>query len=487
MLKKTIKTLITSVVIILMLFSVFVIEVSAASVSVGGGNYTVGQSFTIRVNYNSGGAPIYTSHIDLTYNSSVLQLTGVSGAEYKTSGSTVSITDDKLSNNAKNVTSGSYSLSFKAISVGSSSIKVSAYGVDGQLNKLSASSGSTITVSTPAPSSNANLSSLRIDGVGLSPAFSQNVTTYNASVANSVETISIKAMPASGDAVIVGIGDKKLNEGDNSFTITVTAPSGAKKTYTLNIRRRLPGELTTEEKLTVTIGEEQKKVQTDISSLPVLNGFTQGTENYKDIQVGVLHDSDNKYTLYYLTDTNGENAKLYTLNSNGEFEPLPCIDFAGKTFIVEDAKEILSIPQGYKEKTFSINEKDFKAYGFENSKMNDFYILYCFDGENREYYTYDSSTGILQRFPMFSAIEEAKPVSKEKPTLINQFKKLPLLFKGIMLLSPIALILIIVLIILLAVSKNRNNRNYFDDDDTLLDLNSFNLDLSNKYLDSDDK
>lgn len=478
---KIIKTITLVIIIAILATFIFCFNVSASSssIKVSSRSLIIGSNLTVTVTIN-GGEQMYGTEAYLSYNASVLQY--VSGTMSNGGNGTV-----KIVGTPGGASSQSYTIKFKTIAEGQSNITLSGVKYVGN-NEINVGGSSTsITVSKPQPSSNANLSSLRIDGVGLSPAFSQNVTTYNASVANSVETISIKAMPASGDAVIVGIGDKKLNEGDNNFTITVTAPSGAKKTYTLNVRRRLPGELTTEEKLTVTIGEEQKKVQTDISSLPVLNGFTQGTENYKDIQVGVLHDSDNKYTLYYLTDTNGENAKLYTLNSNGEFEPLPCIDFAGKTFIVEDAKEISSIPQGYKEKTFSINEKDFKAYGFENSKMNDFYILYCFDGENREYYTYDTSTGILQRFPMFSAIEEAKPVSKEKPTLINQFKNLPLLFKGIMLFSPIALILIIVLIILLAVSKKRNNRDYFEDDDTLLDLNGFNLDLSNKYLDSNDK
>lgn len=468
-------------VIIAIIISIPFINISAfadsASISVSSSNALLGSQVKVTVKYSSN-LSLYTAAGSLSYNSSVLQY--VSGGS-SASGSSVSLYKDLNGEH-----SASFTLVFNAVAEGSSSLSLRIDGSDGN-TKGSASSSTVVNVSKPAPSSNANLSSLKVDGVGLSPAFSANTTTYSGSVPNSVESISIRATAATSGSSIMGIGDKKLNEGDNSFTITVTAPSGAKKTYTLNVRRRLPGELTTEEKLTVTIGEEQKKVQTDISSLPVLNGFTQGTENYKDIPVGVLHDSDNKYTLYYLTDTNGENAKLYTLNSNGEFEPLPCIDFAGKTFIVEDAKEILSIPQGYKEKTFSINEKDFKAYGFDNSKMNDFYILYCFDGENREYYTYDTSTGILQRFPMFSAIEEAKPVSKEKPTLINQFKNLPLLFKGIMLFSPIALILIIVLIILLAVSKKRNNRDYFDDDDTLLDLNGFNLDLSNKYLDSDDK
>ena len=489
MFKKSAKAFITFSIIILMLFSFFVFEAEAASVSVGGGNYTVGQTFTIKVNYNSGNIPIYTAHIDLTYNTSVLQLTGVSGAEYRTSGNTVSVTDDKLSDNSKNVSTGSYSFSFKAIAVGSSSISVSAYGVDEQLQSLSASSSSTVTISTPAPSANANLSSIKIDGVNLSPAFSPNITTYTASVPNNVESISIKATAAVSDSSIIGIGDKALTEGDNTFTITVTAPSGAKKTYTLNIRRRLPGELTPEEILTVIIGEEQKKICSDISALPVINGFTQTTTLYKDISVGVLKDNDEKYVLFYLTDANGENPKLYTLNSEEQFELLPLIAFAEKTYIIEESEDVAFIPQGYKEKTFEFDGKSLKAFGFDNSKMDDFYILYCFDGESRDYYIYDSLSGILQRFPMFASLTESKPVSKEeiRPTLLKEFNNLPLIFKATTLFAPIALIAIIVLAILLIVSKKRKSLNYIDDNDTGFNINDFNLDLSNKYLDQDDK
>ena len=473
------------IIFIAIILSIPFINVSAfadsASISVSKSTVEPGSQVTVTVNYSSN-LSLFTAAGTLSYNSSVLQY--VSGGS-AASGSNVSLYKD-----LNGEQSASFSIVFNAIAEGSSSLSVHMDGSDGN-TKGSADSGAVVTVAKPAPSSNANLSSLKVDGVVLSPAFSQNTTTYSGSVPNRVDSVSIRATAAVSNSSIIGIGDKKLNEGDNSFTITVTAPSGAKKTYIVNIRRRLPDEFTTEELLTVTVGDEQKKICSDISALPVINGFKQNTTLYKDISVGVLKDSAEKYELYYLTDLNGENPKLYTLNSDGQFELLPLMDYTDKTLIIEDSQTPALIPDGYKEKAFEINGKSFKAFGFDNSKMDDFYILYCFDGENREYYTLDSLTGIIQRFPMFESLLTAKPkpVAKEKTSLTKQFKNLPLLFKSITIFSLIALIAVIVLLILLILSKKHSNvidMVYDDsDNDSGFSLNNFNTDLSNKYLDDD--
>ena len=446
----------------------------SASISLSKSNVLINNQVTVTVNYSSN-LSLYTTAGTLTFNSSVLKY--VSGGS-SVSGSTVSLYKDL---NGEQRTS--FSIVFTAIAEGSSSISARIDGSDGN-TKGSASSSTVVKVSKPAPSSNANLSSLKIDGVDISPAFSQDNTTYSASVANSVESVSIKATAAGSGSTVTGIGDKSLNEGDNSFAITVTAPSGAKKTYTLNIRRRLEGEFTVEELLTVTVNAEQKKICSDISALPVINGFTQTSTTYKDVQVGVLKDSEEKYTLYYLTDENGENPKLYTLNSDGQFELIPMLTFAEKSLIVEDAENTTTVPADYKITDFELNGKKLKAFAFKDDSMKDFYIICCFDGESREYYLYDSLTGVIARYPIFASLLNAKPVSKETPTLINQFKSLPLVFKAIMASCPLLLLAVIILAVLIIVSRKRGRRGYggYDSD---FNLNGYNLDLSAKYIDSD--
>jgi hypothetical protein len=88
-----------------------------------------------------------------------------------------------------------------------------------------------------APSEDATLRSLTIDAGVLSPAFSASCFEYDVTVRNMFESINVTATPNSNKAVASGAGEKSLEIGDTTVTIEVTAESGARKTYTLNITR----------------------------------------------------------------------------------------------------------------------------------------------------------------------------------------------------------------------------------------------------------
>lgn len=92
----------------------------------------------------------------------------------------------------------------------------------------------------------ANLKSL-----GITPndfkGFKPTTYSYNINVPNNVETVNVYATPQDSKARVAGLGNQKLNVGKNTIKITVTAESGAKKEYTLNITRQEEKE---EEKVT---------------------------------------------------------------------------------------------------------------------------------------------------------------------------------------------------------------------------------------------
>ena len=83
----------------------------------------------------------------------------------------------------------------------------------------------------------ANLKSL-----GITPndfkGFKPTTFSYNINVPNDVETVNVYATPQDRRARVTGLGNQKLNLGKNTIKITVTAESGAKKEYTLNITRQ---------------------------------------------------------------------------------------------------------------------------------------------------------------------------------------------------------------------------------------------------------
>ena len=93
-------------------------------------------------------------------------------------------------------------------------------------------------VVAPPLSGNANLASLTINEVALSPSFSASTTTYNlGEVAYSVSKLTISATPEDAKAS-VSIKGANLSVGDNTIKITVTAENGATKTYKINVKRQ---------------------------------------------------------------------------------------------------------------------------------------------------------------------------------------------------------------------------------------------------------
>ena len=91
---------------------------------------------------------------------------------------------------------------------------------------------------TKAKSSDNTLSDLKVDGTTVS-GFSASKTSYTLSD-NSGTSISIEAMPTDSKASVSGTGSKTLKYGKNTFTVTVTAENGTKKTYNIIVTKPDP-------------------------------------------------------------------------------------------------------------------------------------------------------------------------------------------------------------------------------------------------------
>ena len=121
--KKTFKALLSFLAVIAVFTSALCLNVSAASVSVGGGEFTVGQSVKISVKFTAD-ANLYAVEVDASYNSSVLRLESVSGADYTSANGSIKIVDDNFSA-TRPTKNASYTLNFTAIAAGNSNISVS--------------------------------------------------------------------------------------------------------------------------------------------------------------------------------------------------------------------------------------------------------------------------------------------------------------------------------------------------------------------------
>lgn len=132
-----------------------------------------------------------------------------------------------------------------ALNVGSNTVDIRVTAQDGSTTKTY-----TVTVTREAPSSNADLSSLSLSAGTLSPEFDPSNGHYNATVAGTVSSVSVTAVPADPGAAIefifggftVGTGNASglldLKIGANPIQILVTAQDGVTtRLYSMTLTR----------------------------------------------------------------------------------------------------------------------------------------------------------------------------------------------------------------------------------------------------------
>jgi hypothetical protein len=160
--------------------------------------------------------------------------------------SSITVTPTAANGNATVTVNGGSASGTIALNVGSNTVTVLVTAQDSAFTKTY-----TVTV-TRAASANANLAGLTLSGGALNPAFAAATTSYTASVANAVSSLTATPTVAdatatvkvNGSAVASGSasGGITLNVGDNTITVLVTAQDGtATKTYTVTVTRDAPG------------------------------------------------------------------------------------------------------------------------------------------------------------------------------------------------------------------------------------------------------
>lgn len=103
---------------------------------------------------------------------------------------------------------------------------------------------------TDEKSSNKNLSSLKIDGIDMTPAFNKDTTQYSAHVDGDVDELKINAKAEDSKAKVAIEGNKGLKEGDNIIKVKVTAEDETTRTYFITVTKGEGTEVDTKLKLT---------------------------------------------------------------------------------------------------------------------------------------------------------------------------------------------------------------------------------------------
>ncbi|MBE6946941.1 MAG: hypothetical protein E7454_01635 [Ruminococcaceae bacterium] len=240
------KRLISLTIALLMCISLLAMTASATSASATlTGPGTVRAGDTITLTFNLSGSGLYSASGTLSYNSSQLTLTGTSqkiGGNWSVdfNGNNFVAIDSKLSNPIKNSTA-LFTVTFKVNSALAVGTKISvAYtdvvATDGNTDADAVTATYSATIAAPASKDN-TLKSLNVSNATISPAFNSNTTEYTAEVPFDVSKLDVKAT-ANDSKAKVSVNSPNLTPGGTTkVTVTVTAESGAKKTYTISVKR----------------------------------------------------------------------------------------------------------------------------------------------------------------------------------------------------------------------------------------------------------
>ncbi|MEE1239134.1 MAG: cadherin-like beta sandwich domain-containing protein [Acutalibacteraceae bacterium] len=457
---KIVKKLTALTASIALIFCCFAFSASAAAtttISFSSSKPKVNDSVTVTVTV-SGSAAMYSTEFSVSYNPDVMRFESGDSA----SGGAGVV---KVAGLPSGSTKQSYSLKFTAIASGSSTFSASGVAYY-ESTEDSLGAAATMTVSDAAKSANANLKSLSLSKGTLSPNFSASKTSYTATVDKSVTEVKVYATAQDSGAKVEISGESTLKDGVNTRTVTVTAPSGAQKVYTIKITRSDKVEETSSEPevnpLETTVNGATYTVLNDISGVTLPVGFSASTATYNDTDVAVAKDADANYILYYLKAAEGEAVEPYLLNGS-IFERLPYTAIGDKFYIFADVSPDLTADDGYYETAVKIGDFSVKAYASNDAELVDFYYVYCFYDGGYRIYRYDLKENVLQRAPEFKLISvEEKELNNA--SLATRFASLSANAKtiviGLLLVAVGAIALIVLLIIKLV-----KGRKEFDDDD----------------------
>ena len=240
---KKIVSLLTAIILCVTLMLPLTVSAASASASLTGPG-TVRAGDTITLSFNLNGSGIYGASGTLSYDSSQLTMTGTSqkiGSPWAVefNGNNFVAYDNNLSSPI-NGNKTLFTVTFKVKSVAAgTNIKISYTGVTASDGNADVNVG-TVTYSTTiaAPlSTDNNLASLTVSNATISPAFSAGTTNYSASVLFEVSKLNVSATAADGKAKVSVNSPNLTPNGTTNVTITVTAESGAKKTYTISVKR----------------------------------------------------------------------------------------------------------------------------------------------------------------------------------------------------------------------------------------------------------
>ncbi|MBQ0083175.1 MAG: cadherin-like beta sandwich domain-containing protein [Clostridiales bacterium] len=443
----------------------------------------VGETFTVTVTCSSDSSSGLGS-VDglLSYNSNNFQCTSnPANTSYSAADKGYIIAYQNLSDASKISKDATFTFKFKALKAVKDSFVINAEITsfdEASVNKKE----NIITVTAIEKknlSGNANLAKLITSSGALTPKFDPKITNYTVKVPYSVTTVYMNASTEEDAATIDVEGGSKVKVGNNVRKITVTAPNGTKKIYTLTVYRAKDGEdvnskptsSQTDSAATssgepknpyqITVDNEKRLVAGDFSSVVLPDGFKQTYITINDAEVPAVIDPVNNKTLVYATDEEGNNGEFYSYDrEKGTFALYRYFKTKAARFVILDC-ENKNAPYGYYYTTTKIEGYSCGCFKYSDPDFANYSILYCETADGlKDYYRYDKTDGSMQRnreFSVLMAESEGKEPTASK-SFFTKFAELDVKGKIVVISVILIIILLIVIVIIMIVRTIKAKR-----------------------------
>lgn len=430
-------------------------------------NVTVGNSVTITLKYDGGGANIGSIDAQLNYNASAFEYVSASN-DISAHGGAGIVNMSYYATGAQGPSSVTATLTFKAIAAGAGNFSVTTSEF---INDADGSSLGTpakplsVSATNPTLSANANLASIKPSAGTLTPKFSASVTNYTITVPYTTTSLSLSATAEDAGAKIAVSGKNALAVGKNTQVITVTAPNGTTKQYTVVITRSANQATATtttapqEDPLEVEVNGVLMTVSDTQADVTLPEGFSWTHITINDVTVSAAVNEKSHITLTYLVDPQTDSGALYIYDeASGTFEPFNPLTVSGGTYVLHDMPAGQIPPARAVKDVYTFGTTEIAVYRFEDASFKDVLLVYATSPAGKTgLYSYDITDGSMQLYREITVPVEADPVEPEPSNpfvqFVTQYRTVILICAAAV--GGIALLIGAVVLLLVTVRKNK--------------------------------
>lgn len=312
------------------------------------------------------------------------------------------------------------------------------------IEKTAINTSKSVTVQAPREKDTNNfLKSLNIKDYTLTPEFNKETLEYSVNVPSTVDKIELEGEQESGYATLSGTGEYEVNEGINTFEITVTSETGVDRVYKITVN------VADENPIEINIANSKYTIMKNAKTLETPVTYEPTTIKIKEFDIPAFYSDKTKLTLIGVKDSKGTSHfviydkdkntyELYNENKSSQF-----------LLFIKDVQEE---KERFTKEKVVINNISYDALVFNDDK--NIIVIYAMNIETgkEDYYLYDKEDGSFIKY------NESLLKNDDLKEELKKYKDTTIYFVG-----AIGVLLFIILILILVRPKRKKEKKKKED------------------------